>query len=84
MVFRDEDWKLGDNCEDSIGRPVSLKKLFQRAKAGDKGAYETAVKLLINRYRIFLTRGIKGTFVLCEDQETAELLRRLVPLLHLA
>ncbi len=84
LVFRKEHWEVGSNCEDSIGRPVSLKKLFQRAKAGDEEANELAVRLLINRYRIFLTRGIKGTFVLCEDQQTAQLLRHLVPLLHLA
>lgn len=30
-------------------------------------------------YRIFLTRGILGTFVYCEDDETQEFLRSLCP-----
>jgi hypothetical protein len=36
--------------------------------------YETVKTLLINRARIFLTRGILGTYVYCEDEETREYL----------
>lgn len=35
------------------------------------------MQLLKNRYRIFLTRGIKGTYVFCEDDETAKFLQTL-------
>ncbi|WP_156770007.1 DNA/RNA helicase domain-containing protein [Methanocaldococcus sp. FS406-22] len=35
------------------------------------------MKLLVNRYRIFLTRGIKGTYVFCEDEETRKFLKDL-------
>ncbi len=78
FVWRGSRWALGDNCEDDI-RPQdpsakdfpSLKELFQRRDE------QNALPLLVNRYRIFLTRGIHGTFVYCEDLETAQLLRQL-------
>ena len=60
-------WTLGPNCEDNIGRP-SLKELFER---NDE---KRALPLLRNRYRIFLTRGIKGTYIYCEHEDTKELL----------
>lgn len=37
-----------------------------------------AMRLLQNRYRIFLTRGLLGTFVYCEDGETANYLRAFI------
>lgn len=77
FVRRGNSWELGDNCEDSIGNP-SLKKLFAKAKKGDKNSRDLALKLLINRYRIFLTRGILGTFIYCEDDETLEFLKEIV------
>jgi len=70
FVLRDNRWELGQNCEDSIGRP-SLKELFE---SGHSGAHDQALRLLVNRYRIFLTRGIHGTYVYCEDDETAKFL----------
>jgi DUF2075 family protein len=36
-----------------------------------------AMKLLVNRYRIFLTRGIQGTILHFEDAETQEFFRQL-------
>ena len=33
------------------------------------------LKLLQNRYRIFLTRGMLGTIIFCEDHETGEYVR---------
>ncbi|QRF74770.1 hypothetical protein Thermo_00260 [Thermoplasmatales archaeon] len=74
LVWRGKRFELGDNCEDSPGGANSLRKIFIKGKMGDKEAYELARKLLINRYRILLTRGIKGTLVFCEDAETAEFL----------
>ena len=75
LVWREKRFELGDNCEDSSGGHSNLKKLFMKGKAGNMEAYETARFLLINRYRILLTRGIKGTFIFCEDPETASFLR---------
>ena len=60
-------WSLGPNCEDNVGKP-SLKDLFKR---NDE---KQALPLLRNRYRIFLTRGIKGTYIYCEDKNTKYLL----------
>jgi len=75
MVYRNGEWTLGENCEDDVGKP-SLKELFRKAKEkNDKNAYNLALKLLKNRYRIFLTRGIHGTYVYCEDEGTVGLLR---------
>ncbi len=78
LVYRDGQWELGDNCEDSLGGFHSLKKLFYKGKDGDKKAYDEAINLLKNRYRILLTRGISGTFVFCEDTETAEYLKSII------
>ena len=75
LVWRGNRFELGNSCEDSIGGSNSLKKLFLKGKGGDKDAYDLAIKLLINRYRILLTRGIRGTAVFCEDKETGEFLR---------
>lgn len=66
FVFRNRKWEIGDNCEDSIGRP-SLEGLVRSKDS-------RALFLLINRYRIFLTRGIKGTYIYCEDEETKRFL----------
>ncbi len=76
FVFRNGKWELGENCEDNIGNP-GLKDLINQAKKGKVDADIIARRLLENRYRIFLTRGIKGTYIFCEDEETANFLRRI-------
>lgn len=75
LVWRGDKFELGENCEDSLGGSNSLSKLFFKGKKGDRDAYDQAMQLLINRYRILLTRGIKGTFVFCEDMETGDFLK---------
>ncbi|HOL87552.1 MAG TPA: DUF2075 domain-containing protein [Defluviitoga tunisiensis] len=75
FVYRNGRWKLGENCEDNIAKP-SLKDIIKKAQNGDNHASNLALTLLINRYRIFLTRGIKGKYIFCEDPETADFLRR--------
>ena len=67
---------VGDNCTDNIGRP-SLEKLMKEARNGNDKVREESEFLLKNRYRIFLTRGIKGTCIYCEDGETLEYLLKL-------
>ena len=78
LVMRKGRFELGDNCEDSLGGRHSLKRIFMKGKLGDKEAYEKARSLLINRYRILMTRGIRGTFIFCEDTETASFLQQTV------
>ncbi len=39
---------------------------------------ELAIQLLQNRYRIFLTRGMLGTIIFCEDKETENYLRQVL------
>ena len=68
---------MGDNCEDNIGKP-SLKDLIKKAKKGDFDSKQLPKRLLENRYRIFLTRGINGTYIFCEDSETADFLRKIL------
>ncbi len=67
MVWRTNKWEIGTACEDTIGKPKSLKELIKEKNPD-------ALKLLQNRYRIFLTRGIRGTYVFCEDKETLKFL----------
>ena len=76
FVYNDGIWELGRNCEDNIGKP-SLKELMQKAKNGNVEAKNLVIFLLINRYRIFLTRGIKGTYIFCEDSDTADFLMQI-------
>lgn len=67
LVWRGNKWELGDNCED-----FEIKKSFYSGKDGNSDSYKTAISLLINRYRILLTRGIHGTYIFCEDKETGK------------
>jgi hypothetical protein len=73
LVIRDGRWQVGnpDNCYDTAPGATKLSRVMRTDPA-------TAMRLLQNRYRILLTRGIFGTFVYCEDPETGEFLRSLV------
>lgn len=64
LVMRRGRWTLGDPgiCFDTIDRLVSRKS--------PRRWTDGALELLLNRYRIFLTRGILGSVVLFEDEET--------------
>ena len=73
LVWRGGKWVLGDNCED-----FEIKKSFYSGKNGNRDSYNTAISLLINRYRILLTRGIHGTYIFCEDGETGKYLHSLI------
>ena len=73
LVWRGNKWELGDNCED-----FEIKKSFYKGKDGDVNSYNTAMQLLINRYRILLTRGIHGTYIFCEDEETGRYINSLI------
>ena len=73
LVWRSGKWVLGDNCED-----FEIKKSFYRGKDGNSDSYNTAISLLINRYRILLTRGIHGTYIFCEDVETGKYIENLM------
>lgn len=68
LLFRNGEWVLGDPdvCYDNIDRLISGKKF------GSHRWHAEALELLINRYRIFLSRGIKGTLLFCEDEETKD------------
>lgn len=41
-------------------------------------ASENIRKFILDRYRIFLTRGMLGTFIFCEDPETGEYLETMI------
>jgi DUF2075 family protein len=71
LVIRDGDWQVGDwrNSYDVIGRPT-LQTLMRQGS-------QDALRLLKNRYRILLTRGILGTMVYSEDPETQRFLTNL-------
>lgn len=78
FVWRENEWTVGDNCEDDVEKDKSLKKLFEKAKNGDETAKKDALELLTNRYRIFLTRGILGTYIYCEDEITKDYLLSII------
>lgn len=77
FIWRRGQWSVGNNCEDSIGKP-SLKKIIEQINNGNYEKFNLAIRLLRNRYRIFLTRGILGTYIYCEDEETREYLHKLI------
>lgn len=68
-VLRNSQWTVSPDhtITDYIGRPSLLQIVNQ-------GKHDEALELLYNRYRTLLTRGIDGTFVFCEDEETKEFL----------
>ena len=70
FVWRSGQLEIGSNSEDSIGN-TSLKRLI-------KNKDKEALPLLKNRYRIFLTRGILGTYIYCEDDATMRYLKSLM------
>jgi DUF2075 family protein len=77
LVMRRGQWKLWPRyCQDKTGKPLGLRALLERAK-NDRQSYALAMELLVNRYRIFLTRAIHGTFIYCEDDETGAFLQNL-------
>jgi hypothetical protein len=78
LVMRKGQWMLWRKyCEDRTGKPVGLRDLLNLAKKEPK-ARALAAELLGNRYRIFLTRAIHGTFIYCEDDETGDFLQNLI------
>lgn len=78
LVVRQGRWMLWRKyCEDRTGKPLGLRDLLRRAKVKPEDR-ALAMELLVNRYRIFLTRAIHGTFIYCEDDETGEFLRDLI------
>ena len=65
LVWRGSWVLVPEAITDAVGNNNSLKRLAVTNK-------EKAMKLLLNRYRILLTRGIKGTYVYFEDSETRD------------
>jgi uncharacterized protein len=73
FIYRDGNWKLGDPniSYDNIDRLVT-------GRFGNHHWALQALDLMVNHYRIFLTRGIKGTLIYCEDSETLSHLMSLI------
>lgn len=65
LLYRNEQWGLGDpnHCYDTIDKLVQGRIPNRRWDAN-------AFPLVLNRYRIFLTRGIKGSIIFSEDEDT--------------
>lgn len=73
IVFRiNEQHDIKDDIGRAFGR--SLRTLANMA-INDRAINDRVIQMLINRYRILLSRGRKGTIVCCEDEETARVLR---------
>ncbi len=75
LVVREGKWTLGDECRDATqiatGKRL-LKRIFSSAKSGSEEDTKLAIKLLKNRYRIFLTRGMLSSTIFFEDIETRD------------
>jgi DUF2075 family protein len=72
-----EPHDVKDDIQLAYGR--RLRKMADEAVAtGDVQLRQDVVRRLINRYRILLSRGRKGTIIYCEEPETAEALRTLL------
>ena len=81
LIWTGNAWAPGarNSCwDDSGGSGKSLKSLIDLSN-GDltHPACEQARTLLLNRARVFLTRGIMGTFVYAEDENTRKFLKSL-------
>jgi DUF2075 family protein len=58
----------------------TLRGYKKRAKANPKNAAAEAAFIIKNTYRTLMTRGMKGCYVYCSDEETAGYFRdRLSP-----
>src|SRR5207253_8273351 len=69
-----EPHDVKDDIQLAYGR--RLRKMADEAVAtGDRNLRNDVVRRLINRYRILLSRGRKGTVIYCEEPGTAETLR---------
>jgi len=70
FIWRSGKWEVNPNViTDYVGDEYSLKNIAQKDR-------ERARELLINRYKILLTRGMKGVYVFFEDKETYEHIRK--------
>jgi len=66
LVWRSNKWDVNPEViTDYLGGSDSLMKIAWRDK-------QRAYKLLVNRYIVLLTRGIKGVYIFPEDRETYE------------
>ena len=71
MIWRGQ-WVVNASAiTDYIGNKNSLKDIAKNGKT------DLALQLLKNRYRILLSRGIKGVSIFFEDQETYEHIKQL-------
>lgn len=69
LLYRNGKWVLGNPnyCYDTINKLVT-------GRIPNRKGCEDALTLVLNRYRIFLIRGIKRSMVFCEDEETRKYL----------
>lgn len=70
FVWREYKWVVS-NPEIITDNIDGLQK-FTRTNGKD------ALVFFENRYRIFLTRGMLGTFIFCEDEETERFLNSIL------
>jgi DUF2075 family protein len=72
LIWRN-GWKINPGAiTDDVGGRYSIKSLSVSNP-------KLAIDLIMNRYRILLTRGIKGTFVYFEDEETMKHVESVLP-----
>ena len=78
------DLKITDNvlATDPLAHPgqdknfSGLRTRLRQGKAEKEKVLQEADLLIKNTYRTLMTRGMKGTFIYCEDQNLQEYIRQ--------
>ena len=76
---------IGKDLKYVNGRVVTDKTAISKddKSSGIRGASdEEARRLILNTYKTLLTRGQKGCFVYCEDDELREYMKRFISIVH--
>ncbi len=69
--FRIVDGKLVTNPEGRASTDVSLHGYKKELKENPESASQKADQIIRNTYRTLLTRGMKGCYIYCTDEEVS-------------
>lgn len=76
LVWRNERWELNLDAITETGLKDSI-RAAKKARSADDPRYQHLLRKVKQAYRILLTRAVRGIYVWCEDEETAQHLKEL-------
>lgn len=76
--IRYQDGRIVTDVQAHPGQDAAVKGLKGRIRKGDSLALQIADEIIKNTYRTLMTRGIKGCYVFCCDQNLSEHLKSLL------